>query len=348
VDNVAKKQDSVEEAVQDVVQEVVGTVEDNKDKVTLTPKKRRLCRYPGCTKVIKSQGHCQRHGARAKRCKVEGCDKQAQGTHDGMCKRHWKALNFPVAPAAKEELPPPPAGESVYDSILPQSISYRPASAKPRSNDDDDGEIVEPARVEPPLDQSPLLSSSDDLPMMPLVSYLRDGADKSAGWHRNGERRARGMFPASSLSQQLEPWERQLALVEILLLSGGTPFANFKDLAHAWGREKGFHSLLAASVCERRGEVERKKRSDAGRTMTPEQRQSFRDKLKRARSHKDGDDDEFNAPENSYADTKGTGNNPSTLEEIADAAAMGEGSEGAVPPSRAVNNSVIETESISV
>ena len=73
------------------------------------------------------------------------------------------------------------------------------------------------------------------------------------------------------------------ALVEILLLSGGTPYANFKDLAHAWGREKGFHHLLATSVCERRGEVERKKRSDAGRTMTNEQRQRFRDKLKRAR-----------------------------------------------------------------
>jgi hypothetical protein len=80
------------------------------------------------------------------------------------------------------------------------------------------------------------------------------------------------------------------ALVEILLLSGGTPYANFKDLSHAWGREKGFHHLLATSVCERRGEVERKKRSDAGRQMTPEQRQVFRDKLKRARITKDGDE----------------------------------------------------------
>ena len=33
-------------------------------------RKKRLCRYPGCTRVIKSQGHCQRHGAKAKRCKV--------------------------------------------------------------------------------------------------------------------------------------------------------------------------------------------------------------------------------------------------------------------------------------
>jgi hypothetical protein len=41
-------------------------------------KKKRLCRHPGCSRVIKSQGHCQRHGAKAKRCKVEGCEKQAQ------------------------------------------------------------------------------------------------------------------------------------------------------------------------------------------------------------------------------------------------------------------------------
>ena len=61
-----------------------GVAETNADAVAIAlAKKKRLCRYPGCTKVIKSQGHCQRHGARAKRCKVEGCDKQAQGTHDG-------------------------------------------------------------------------------------------------------------------------------------------------------------------------------------------------------------------------------------------------------------------------
>ena len=51
---------------------------------------KRLCKFPGCTKVIKSQGHCQKHGAKPKRCKVDGCDKQAQGTHGGMCKRHFK------------------------------------------------------------------------------------------------------------------------------------------------------------------------------------------------------------------------------------------------------------------
>ena len=73
--------------------------------------------------------------------------------------------------------------------------------------------------------------------------------------------------------------------MEILLLSGGTPYANFRDLAYAWGREKGFHHVLASNVCERRGEVERKRRSDAGKTLTNEQRESFRQKLKRARTN---------------------------------------------------------------
>jgi uncharacterized membrane protein len=74
------------------------------------------------------------------------------------------------------------------------------------------------------------------------------------------------------------------ALVEILLLSGGTPYANFKDLAHAWGRDKGFHHTLANAICERRGAVERKRRSDAGKRLTPEEREHFRQKLKKART----------------------------------------------------------------
>jgi len=77
------------------------------------------------------------------------------------------------------------------------------------------------------------------------------------------------------LSAQLEPWERQLALIEIMLLSGGTPYANFKELAFAWGREKGFHHVLANSVCERRGEVERKKRADAGKVMSEEEGSNY-------------------------------------------------------------------------
>mmetsp|Transcript_12852 Transcript_12852/g.35241 ORF Transcript_12852/g.35241 Transcript_12852/m.35241 type:complete len:175 (+) Transcript_12852:467-991(+) len=126
---------------------------------------------------------------------------------------------------------------------------------------------------------------------MPLVAFLREGASsREVGWHRNAERRARGLFPMSNLSVQLEPWERQLALVEILLLSGGTPYANFRDLAHAWGRDKGFHQIIVNNVCERRGEVERKRRCDAGKPMSDERRENFRTKYKRARTG--GDDEE--------------------------------------------------------
>jgi hypothetical protein len=63
------------------------------------------------------------------------------------------------------------------------------------------------------------------------------------------------------------------ALVETLLLAGGTPFANFRDLAHAWGREKGFHTVLASAIFERRGEVERKRRSPSGKTVDHPPRQ---------------------------------------------------------------------------
>jgi hypothetical protein len=76
------------------------------------------------------------------------------------------------------------------------------------------------------------------------------------------------------------------ALVEILLLSGGTPYASFKHLAHAWGREKGFHMVLVNNVCERRGEVERKRRSDAGRTMTEAEKAAIRSKIKKVKTDK--------------------------------------------------------------
>jgi hypothetical protein len=191
-------------------------------------KPKRLCRYPGCNRVIKSQGHCQRHGAKAKRCRIEGCDKQAQGTHDGMCKRHWKAIHFPEVKSNVENEPPQPKGESVYDSVLPQSIAYRPSvvAGKYKEGDEDssgqDIPVVPPA---PPVAAAAAANPSADdnktdpwdcppppegVSVMPLVAFLREGGIEEAGWHRNNERLARGMFPVASLSCQLEPWERQL------------------------------------------------------------------------------------------------------------------------------------------
>ena len=91
--------------------------------------------------------------------------------------------------------PPPPQGESVYDGVLPQSISYRPTTmSKPPKKDDQN---------DPP-------PPPEGTNLMPLVACLRQGATKESGWHRNAERRARGLFLVTSLSIQLEPWERQL------------------------------------------------------------------------------------------------------------------------------------------
>ena len=104
---------------------------------TAATSRKRLCRFPGCERVIKSQGHCQRHGARAKRCRYPGgCEKQAQGTHEGMCKRHWRIVQNqnkspdeiipPNSNKIRLSAPPPPSGTSVYEFIIPNSIAYRP------------------------------------------------------------------------------------------------------------------------------------------------------------------------------------------------------------------------------
>lgn len=101
--------------------------------------------------------------------------------------------------------------------------------------------------------------------------------------------------------------------MEILLLSGGTPYANFRALAHAWGRERGFHNLLANSICERRGDIERKRRSDAGRTLTSEQKESFKQKLRKTRQFKtdrkegDSDDESMGEEEDEEGDGGGVG-----------------------------------------
>lgn len=107
-----------------------------------------------------------------------------------------------MAPPKPEELPPEPEGESVYDNIIPQSISFRPPAGKKV----DEMLIGGEAKMDP-LDPP---AAPEGTPVMPLVSFLHEGCIKEPGWHRNAERRARGMHPHASLSSQLEPWERQL------------------------------------------------------------------------------------------------------------------------------------------
>ena len=76
-----------------------------------------------------------------------------------------------------------------------------------------------------------------------------------------------------------------VVMFELLLLAG-QPQANHKDLAHAWGREKGFHSVLCSQICERGGEIGRKRRNDVGRKMSEEQRKTFKKKVQNARAAK--------------------------------------------------------------
>jgi len=52
-----------------------------------TRHKRRFCKKDGCSRIVKSQGLCQGHGAKPKLCRVEGCTKQAQGNFDRMCSK---------------------------------------------------------------------------------------------------------------------------------------------------------------------------------------------------------------------------------------------------------------------
>ena len=121
--------------------------------------------------------------------------------------------------------PPPPSGESVYDRIIPESIAWCPRVGA----------------------------------QMPLVAHIKAGFDagKPPAWHRNEERRARGMWPVTSPATQLEAWERELVWTEILILTGNSQ-TSFRHLARAWGRDKGFQTVLAQFICERKGSVERK------------------------------------------------------------------------------------------
>jgi len=143
-----------------------------------------------------------------------------------MCKRHWKEAYAPAEPAAnKEEKPPEPEGVSVYDHIIPQSIAFRPhqaiISAGPKTTNDSATNQLQqqhhPAAaaafataVGATNGQGSPSEDTTTPVMMPLVAFLSANAGKPAGWHREEERRARGIRPVPALSCQLESWERQL------------------------------------------------------------------------------------------------------------------------------------------
>jgi hypothetical protein len=249
------------------------------------PKRRRYCSVPGCGNIVKSQGLCQRHGAKARRCVVPDCTKQAQGNFDGMCKYHFHSLKRATrgpdcleAAAATSADQPPPAWspdeyhESAYDRIIPQSIGWKSGVAGGGSTRGGRGRL-RATRTSPAATETPAVAAvTNDLEEsseMPLIRHLRAGfeARKQPGWHRNEERAARGWPLVSNRATQLEGWERELVWAEILLLTG-TPGASFRHLARAWGRDKGFHTVLAQFICQRRGNVERKRPRSRAATAT--------------------------------------------------------------------------------
>lgn len=177
--------------------------------------KRRYCKVPGCPRIVKSQGLCQRHGAKPKLCKVPGCTRQAQGNFDRMCKSHFKMLNSVTKDASVKEEARAPVGNSVYDTVLPETLGWKPTKM---------------------------------CSQMPLLQYLEMGMNKSSGWHRNEERLARGLPPIYDTNQPLDAWERELIWTEILLLSGVAE--SYESFAKAWGQEDNFHVLLTQFICD--------------------------------------------------------------------------------------------------
>jgi hypothetical protein len=241
-----------------------ASVVTSTDTDKLLKHKRRYCRTEGCTRIVKSQGLCQRHGAKPRQCRVANCGKQAQGNFDGMCKSHFKADKRETTPLPpkpnpiSDPEPPPAAGESVYDRILPASLSWNPVTSA--------GE-------------------------MPLIEHFKQGflLNKPPAWHRNEERRARGLWPVHDAAMQLEGWERELVWMQILLLTGSTPESSFLHLARAWGRDKGFHMVLSEFICERHGNVERKQRDQARGVIKEEQQQQQPDQTLSYQVSNEGD-----------------------------------------------------------
>jgi len=175
-----------------------------------------------------------------------------------MCKSHFKEhkrKTTPIpAPNALPTTPPDPEGSSVYDSILPSSVNFIPQSLTLEQKDrqkqqENDAKTKENSEIDVTTTK------------MPLVAHLAEGffGGKPPAWHRNEERRARGLIPIHNPATQLEGWERELVWMEILMLTG-VPEVSFRHLARAWGRDKGFHMVLAQFICERHGDVQRKKR----------------------------------------------------------------------------------------
>ncbi len=282
-----------------------------------TPK--RICRFPGCPNVVKSQGHCQKHGAIVKKCVVEGCKKQSQGVRTGhMCIQHHKDSLEGNDTSSSSGGGGNGGGDnndncgegivdrrtliSIYDTVMPNSIGWRQGMTPKNNNTKTTTSTTFPestttlsTATAPTVQQASTTTTTatqQDNDEMPLVGYLRNGLVLEPGWHRKHERIIRDpKNPLKSLTEFYTMDEKQLLLYEVMLLSGipnGNKIIN-KDLAHAWGKKKGFHFVVVNHLCERRGDLVRRKRSDTGTVRTEEQKNNVKAKKLKANDEKSDD-----------------------------------------------------------
>ena len=252
--------------------------------LTKSGRPKRICRFPGCTNSIKSHGHCQTHGAKPKRCKVPECMSQRQSGFDDMCKRHFNEAYKKPKKTKAQERKVEVQGKSVYDDVLPRSFMWRGNSMfGTMVKKNDVSKEQQSSKEELADDAAPTNQTEYEFTtQMPLAKLLEDNATEEAGWHRRDECLARGLKPPQSLQCKLEEWEAQTAALEMALLVGIDGHSSSDEkyqrlLSHAWGRNENFKKNLIARVCSRRGDMIRKRRSDAGIAMSEEKKAAYKD-----------------------------------------------------------------------
>uniref|UniRef100_A0A7S3PDD9 Uncharacterized protein n=1 Tax=Amphora coffeiformis TaxID=265554 RepID=A0A7S3PDD9_9STRA len=244
-----------------------------------TKHKRRFCKVEGCERIVKSQGLCQRHGAKPCKCKVPGCGKQAQGNFAKMCKAHFRQggdsmeVCSPVSIKSRASMDNQAFLEAsaitLSGTIFNNQKAGTPVAAAaaaapranvvskvPQDNVNKNGDTKFP-RV---LSYHPNTAYDQVIPAsiawdpqsgspMPLLACLQAGMlEKPTGWHRAEERATRSLPPVTTPQDSLEPWELELLFIEILILTGN-PQLSFSYLAHAWGQPDGFHLTIGRRVC---------------------------------------------------------------------------------------------------
>ena len=187
-----------------------------------TKHKRRFCKVEGCERIVKSQGLCQRHGAKPCKCRVPGCGKQAQGNFNGMCKAHFRQL---------------PPGEMMMEG----STTTAAASSSPTTS---------PKRK--PMVCKTIVPDSPSLAGMPLVaapgcelqgSNLEAQKATTAGERKKGKGTK---ATASTLTSTATLTTTATASLQVLSPKEGTTFDKTIPASIAWDPQSGAPMPLIA------------------------------------------------------------------------------------------------------